>query len=51
MFDFIDLCDYCLIRLDSPDECKSCEYNPCKNCPYEFGSAACWGNDDCPYNQ
>lgn len=25
--------------------------DPCISCPYEMHSAACWGNEDCPYNQ
>ena len=28
---------------------KVCE--PCTSCPYELHSAACWGNDDCPYSK
>ena len=25
--------------------------DPCSDCPYEMHSAACWGNEDCPYQQ
>lgn len=28
---------------------KVCD--PCSSCPYEMHSAACWGNDDCPYSK
>lgn len=51
MFEFHDPCDICRSALDSP-ECKDCKfYDWCDSCPYEHGSAACWGNEDCPYNE
>ena len=51
MFDFPDPCESCSPPLD-PSACKFCQYyDPCSDCPYELHSAACWGNEDCPYQQ
>lgn len=53
MFEFYDPCESCSVPLDS-EECKSCKYNECTCCDYckfEKDSAACWGNEKCPYER
>lgn len=53
MFEFYDPCESCSVPLDS-EECKSCKYNECTCCDFcqfEKDSAACWGNEKCPYER
>lgn len=50
MFEFLDPCESCPVPLDSP-ACEHCPYSKeiCDKCPFDLGSAACWGNGDCPF--
>lgn len=57
------ICDACDFYNDGKQDCKNCwvykmvdnekagevlpNPNYCRNCELEFGSAECWGNDDC----
>lgn len=53
MFKFYDPCESCPLELDSR-ECKYCKYNEgtcCEYCCFDKDSAACWGNENCPFNQ
>lgn len=59
-------CDYCNLIADTigkKQDCSKCPYIPinrelrqitvsevCKKCGLKPDSAACWGNEDCPYN-
>ena len=50
---YYDPCESCPLELDSR-ECKYCKYNEgtcCEYCCFDKDSAACWGNESCPYEK